>query len=583
MLPRSPIVKLLILLVAAFVILVLALQREVLYEKSNWGISQQQSEKQEDKPQDGYIKPITKKPDEFVPLKVFQVPESLHLTHDVAIPISIPPWTDSDTDMLKTSIGYDLKTALLREGYEPDEDLTEKPERVNFPEIARAVKLYKSLWNYVFPIFQSLSGTDREREVKLVELAKIKPEVEFLLRLEKRLFPWMHFGRKSSFSLYGTFKGKGLVFCAGNGQFEFVVTSIQAIRNRLKSTLPIQVFHMGSEDLSPDRQKYLREMTKDVETVDVTQVLDNYHMRLGGWAIKPFAMLASSFEEVIFVDADAYFLQDPATLFMDPGYLATGALFFFDRSLFVDQTNGPNWIKSFLPILSSFPPKSRMFNYISAHEQESGVVLVNKKSRFTGLVSICKMNGKWERDLYSYKVFHGDKETFWIGFEMAQEPYAFMRNYGGAIGELRPTDKEVVCGAQLHQDFQGRPLWWNGGLYRNKNFGVTDYLNFGYWMSGGGRQQHRERYTRNKENMINVLIELGLQSSDQLPIEPRDPNWDFENSCLGGGQVHTLTARESKLANGYVAIDKIAREDGRKFEQGKSPDPRLHNWDQATA
>jgi len=198
---------------------------------------------------------------------------------------------------------------MLKQEYSKNEDLNGKPERINMAELARAEKLYKSLWHHVRPIYENLSGRDRDRERILLEMARTRPEIDFFLRLEKRLFPWLHFARQTSFSLMRSYKGRGLVFCAGNNQFEFVVTSIQAIRNRLKSTLPIQVFHMGDYDLSPERQTYLRKLAKDIEVVDVTQILDNDYMKLGGWAIKPFAMLASSFEEVMFVDADAYFLQ----------------------------------------------------------------------------------------------------------------------------------------------------------------------------------------------------------------------------------------------------------------------------------
>lgn len=484
--------------------------------------------------------------------------------------------------MLDTTIGFDLKTKMLKQEYGKREDLTGHPEKLNFVELARAEKLYKSLWNHVRPIYQKLSGrNDRDKEKALIQLAKTQPEIDFFLRLEKRLFPWVHYVRQTSFSLQSTFKGRGLVFCAGNGQFEFVVTAIQAVRSRLKSTLPIQVFHMGDGDLSPIRQEYLREMADDVEVIDVTNILDNDYMRLGGWAIKPFAMLASSFEEVMFVDADAYFLQDPAVLFQDPGYLATGALFFYDRTLFAGVTHLPEWLKSISPILSSFPRTSRWFRLTSAHEQESGVVLINKKTRFLGMLATCKMNGKWERELVSYKVFHGDKETFWTGFEMIQEPYVFMRNYGGVIGELRNDNDQSVCGAQLHQDHWGRPLWWNGGLYRNKNSGVYRYLEFGYWMTGGGHQRHRERDTNDPEAMQEILAELGLSSRDELPKEPEDAKWDFGESCLVGARVNLLTEREKTLANGYVGIDKLAHEDSHKINAGEEVHPRRHNWETA--
>ncbi|KAG0033084.1 hypothetical protein BGZ81_009411 [Podila clonocystis] len=516
-----------------------------------------------------------------VPSGSFKVPESLHLTHDVAIPHDIPAWTQQDTESLKTVIGATFMAEALRFDYGKHQDLKDHPERLNFAEFSRVERIYKSLWNHVLPIFEALPGRDREKEKALLKLAETRPEIDFFIRLEKRLFPWLHYGRYTSFSLYRTYRGRGIVFCAGNGQFEFVVTAIQAVRNRLKSTLPIQVYHMGESDLSRERQTYLRDMADNIEVLDVTHVLDNEYMKLGGWAIKPYAMLASSFEEVMFVDADAYFLQDPAVLYEDEGYKATGALFFFDRTLFQDSHDIPEFMKTIMPVMSSFPPLSRTFNRLSAHEQESGVVLINKKTRFLGMLATCKMNGKWERDLVSYRIFHGDKETFWIGFEMIQDPYAFMRNYGGVIGELREDNKNSVCGAQLHQDSKGKPLWWNGGLYRNKNKGVTRNLNFGYWMSGGGHQKHRERFTRNSETMIQVLMDLGLTSSNELDVEERDADWDFDESCLEGAEVNALSQADRELANGYVDIDSIARADGESFRQGKIIDPKSHDWTNA--
>ncbi|KAF9964417.1 hypothetical protein BGZ70_006482 [Mortierella alpina] len=581
--PRSPVIKLVILCFVALSVITLTARNRDSFDKDYWTFKQERddyrSRQQHQQELNELEKQQPKFPSEHEPVGTLEVPEDLYLTHDVAIPHSIPSWTKADTNMLDTIMGLTMKTELLRPEYGKSDDLSNQPfERLDFAELSRAERVYKTLWNHVLPIYTSLSGSDRDRVRQLKQLAKTRPEIDFFMRLEKRLFPWLHYGRSTSFELQQTFKGRGLVFCAGNGQFEFVITAIQAVRNRLKSTLPIQVFHMGEGDLSKERQEYLKNMASDIEIVDVTKILDNDYMRLGGWAIKPFAMLASTFEEVMFVDADAYFLQDPTVLFDDPGYKATGALFFFDRTLFADQPRAPNWIKSMLPIMSSFPPKSRLFNLLSAHEQESGVVLINKKKRFLGMLATCKMNGKWERDLVSYKVFHGDKETFWVGFEMIQDPYAFMRNYGGVIGELRPDNAQSVCGAQLHEDHLGRPLWWNGGLYRNKNAGVTRNLDFGYWMSGGGHQKHRERFTRDRDTMIEVLTELGLGSSDDLTVEPRDPEWDFGESCLAGGPVRSLTEREKTLANGYIGIDKVAREDGEKARAGQPIDPK-HDWD----
>lgn len=45
----------------------------------------------------------------------------------------------------------------------------------------------------------------------------------------------------------------------------------------------------------------------------------------GGWAIKVFAILASEYQQVVIMDADAVWLQNPEIVLDEPGYLETGA------------------------------------------------------------------------------------------------------------------------------------------------------------------------------------------------------------------------------------------------------------------
>ncbi|KAF9321993.1 hypothetical protein BGZ91_004433 [Linnemannia elongata] len=445
--------------------------------------------------------------------------------------------------------------------------------QLDFARTSRAERVYKSLFNFLRPVYDSLPGEDsREKErVFVKELAPKRADVDFFLRLEKRLYPFLHLKHRTSFSLQDSYRGKGFVLCAGNNQFKFIVSSIQAIR-RLQPDLPIQLFHMGDGDLSRERQEYVREMTNDIEVLDITEFLDNDYMKLGGWSIKAFSLLASRFEEAMLIDSDAYFLQG-----------------------------------------------------ISTHEQESGVVVINKKTRLNGLLAICKMNSKWERDLHSYKVFYGDKETFWVGFEMVQEPYSFMRTYGGVVGELRDDpvkeieklearleqegdgrseverqmdrdeierqkkrpvlEKESVCGAQLHLDYLGQPMWWNGGLMRNKNEGVQRTLDFKYWMAGGGMSLHRERNVRDKELQRELLWDLGKASMDEVEKDEeeggedeKDPEWIFYESCMYGGSVHLLEEEKKRLTESFVEMDRVGKEDEAKIWGGKGVDPKEHDW-----
>ncbi|KAF9951250.1 hypothetical protein BGZ72_007204 [Mortierella alpina] len=532
--------------------------------------------------------------------QVHYIPSSLHLTHDIAIPRDIPAWTTADTASLKTAVGFDVMNQLLKPEYSKADYISD-PNRLDFAQSSRAERIYKSLWNHLYPVYREIPGTTREREKKLIqELAQHRPEVDFFLRLERKLYPWIHLRHQTSFSLYESYQGqgRGVVFCAGNNQFEFIVSSIQALR-RLNPHLPIQVFHMGESDLSLERQRYVREMTSDIEVVDVTQILDNEYMQLGGWSIKAFSLLASRFEEVMLVDSDAYFLRDPAELFEDPGYKATGTLYFYDRTLGQDWNGGPDWLKSIMPIMSSFPRTTRMFRGLSMHEQESGVVVINKRERFQGLLAVCKMNSKWERDLWSYKVFYGDKETFWVGYEMVQEPYAFVKSYGGVIGEMRDDPREeeaneeearhdkrqrpvidepAVCGAQLHLDHTGRPMWWNGGLMRNKNEGVKRELQFGYWMGGGGLQVHRERNVRQKDLVRDLLWDLGVESHEELVLETKDPVWIFEESCLHGAKVQELDVQQKELTETYLRMDRVGKADEQLIKGGAAVDATIHNW-----
>ncbi|KAF9114829.1 hypothetical protein BGX27_009666 [Mortierella sp. AM989] len=510
------------------------------------------------------------------PLSSFQVPKELHKTHDIAIPRDIPTWTEADTAHLETITGLDMMAQLLREDYNKEDDLTD-PSQIDFITIGRAERMYKSLWNHVYPIYQSLPAfRDRDREKALLELAKSHAEIDFFLKLEQRLFPWLHSQRRTAFSLYESYSGRGYVLCAGNRQFEFVVASIQAIRSKLKSDLPIQVFYINHWDLSENRREFLRQMTYNIEVIDISTLLDNGYMKLGGWSIKAFSILASKFEEAILIDSD-----NPDELFSDPGYQATGALFFYDRSLGGGAKVAPNFIKSVILFMSTFPSTTRMLRRVGDHEQESGVVVIDKKKRMTGLLSVCKMNGKWERDLWTYKKFYGDKETFWFGFEMVQEPYAFVRNYGGVVGELGENDDTSVCGAQLHLDHRGNPFWWNGGVMRNKNEGIGRPLLFGYWMSGGGSQEHRERNVRADDLKRNLLFDLDLNSEEELVQDSlKDPVWEFKQSCLSGWSVNPLDEKELSLANSYVRLDKVAKEIEQKMAQNILADHSVYNWEE---
>lgn len=183
---------------------------------------------------------------------------------------------------------------------------------------------------------------------------------------------------------------RGIVFTAGSRQAPYMITSIQLIR-RIGCDLPIEVMYLGDEDLDEGNRAKL-ESIPGVFTRDLRPMVNDEGWKLAGWAAKPFAILLSSFREVLFIDADAIFLRDPASLFEDIGYRRTGALFFKDRLLMPESRQ--TWLKEILPSPISMKARlSRLWTGESGHMQESGVVVVDKWRHFISLLMVTRMNG----------------------------------------------------------------------------------------------------------------------------------------------------------------------------------------------
>jgi alpha 1,3-mannosyltransferase len=324
-------------------------------------------------------------------------------------------------------------------------------------------------------------------------------------RFSRHLFPWTARHSPDHMLLHtsSTTGGRGIVITVGERQTAYVLTSIKTFRE-FGCDLPVEVFFLGDSDLHEDSRAALAELpgviTRDlskmvyddgwtlkgiVEQGYVLQdLIRELNVVLSGWAAKPMAMLLSSFREVILIDADVFFFVDPTTLLSDREYLRLGALFFRDR-LFA-PTDHADFISKSLPwpLSQNILQSNRWWSGTSHHMQESGVVVVDKWRHFVALLLATRLNGP-DRDGNDalgkkgvYQMMHGDKETFWLSWEMAGDTdYAFYDGRAGQIGVLTPSDVEVghegemeMCGKQLlHTSRDGRPLWFNGWIATDKH------------------------------------------------------------------------------------------------------------------
>ncbi len=102
--------------------------------------------------------------------------------------------------------------------------------------------------------------------------------------------------------------GDGVILCGEDRYWPGIVIAVRLLRET-GCRLPVQVWHNGQIG---------RELGSDplAQTIDVRQFRKGHPARIfRGWEMKLYAILHSGFRRLAFVDADAYFVFDPALLF----------------------------------------------------------------------------------------------------------------------------------------------------------------------------------------------------------------------------------------------------------------------------
>jgi hypothetical protein len=334
--------------------------------------------------------------------------------------------------------------------------------------------------------------------------------------LEQKLFPWW-IRRRNDYNSkrYHDKKdtSQGIIICTGNKHFHLALVALKALE-LIGNELPIEVVFSTSNDLSSHHREELDKLYPKIRLIDLSSLFNDSYLELRGWEIKPFAVLASQFRHVLLMDADVLFLEKPSILFQNSFYLKTGSLFFYDRTTLSDEIT--QWIQT-LSI------DKNQHQSLPQHTQESGVVLIDKARVLDGLLSTCKLNDHQERERVTYRHLYGDKDTWWLGFHIIQMPYSFIPTLTAAIGQIMNTGQyNKVCGHILHLDENYRPIWWNGGLFKNRYIDVRHLLNIEGWLYEGhwtlmayscmtGTGQPPKRFSQYQEQLINGYISITRQ------------------------------------------------------------------------
>lgn len=257
---------------------------------------------------------------------------------------------------------------------------------------------------------------------------------------------------------------RGVITLAGGLKYFInAYVSIRMVRH-LGCNLPIEWFYLGDE-MQPEWIK-LVESIPNVKCVDLGNLNKDNTKENGGWQNKINAILESSFDEVLFLDADNFVWRNPEYLFEDKEYKKTGAILWKDIS---------DWEKSSNSAYESYFGCTP----ISQECCESGQLLFNKNKVKKALLKAKEYN---EDSANSYEIVYGDKDTFYFAFIATNTPFYFM-NKRPSIG--------YNC---LHQ-------------YDSNNNIIFSHLTGGKWSLNGRPFITKESYPYVNE-CVNYIKEL---------------------------------------------------------------------------
>ena len=266
----------------------------------------------------------------------------------------------------------------------------------------------------------------------------------------------------------GRFAGAGIVTCAGGRSYYTCAWVLVNVLRSLGCRLPIEVWHRGPAEMSDP-------MVRLLESVQGTRCVDTSHVpghppagRLSGWQIKPFAIVHSRFEHVLFIDCDNVPTRDPSFLLESEPYRRTGAIFWPDR-----------WMREGDPYrtLADGAWTACGVPYREEPEVESGQMVLHKRRCWRALQLAQFYN---DRSEFFYELLLGDKDTYHMAWRRTGHDYA--------MPPFRPA-QDWEDGPVLYQhDFQGRRL------FQHRNQDKWDYDGGNVRIPGFQHEQRCFRY-----------------------------------------------------------------------------------------
>jgi hypothetical protein len=231
------------------------------------------------------------------------------------------------------------------------------------------------------------------------------------------------------------FAGRGIVIGAGGAKFFTCAWAAVAVLRHLGCTLPIEFWVLGRHELDPLMEAAAESIgVRIVDASEVCAKLEKPPRILNGWELKPFSVIHSAFEEVLYLDADCICASDPSFLFECGPYLSWGAVFWPD----LPPNTRSEWIPHDVWERVGLVPRNEV-------DFESGQFLIHKARCWKELQVTMHLN---EYSDYWYTHVYGDKSTYHLAWQKLGTRYA-----------IPSTPAGWTWPAILQHDFEGKVLF----------------------------------------------------------------------------------------------------------------------------
>ncbi|ETV92106.1 hypothetical protein, variant [Aphanomyces invadans] len=356
---------------------------------------------------------------------------------------------------------------------------------------------------------------------------------------------------------------RGIVICLHDGMVPMALSLVQELRH-LGNKDVIHMYHCGADEISALSRATILAVDPTVQFIDVcTDMVASGKLRedqvpsFRSYWLKPLALIHSKLNHVMLMDTDVMVFHDPALLWDIQGYRDTGTLFFRDREIIIqmfltDIVEFPDRTKQlalhalvetfdYAKFNLEYNPSSMLLNSLAwkgdaAHEQDSSITLIHK-SRASVAMDVLFHLVTVDIHRHTPIFTHGDKELFWLAYELSQTPYFF--SPWANSGAARPGDMvnhpNTLCGdlAQWIPDlrYQHALLYINGAYVFNPR---SDHLAdipdmegrrqklLKYLPTHVSAQRRRSKALVRAHDPDNLWSDICLYNRGSEPIRPQD-------------------------------------------------------------